>query len=81
MITQPQPSLHQPWRKVLYEQPAGFQDNYTDATFLEALVVNATVPQRRYWSVVQGSVAVVQQLNNVAAVATAALQLHDVRLL
>lgn len=68
----------QPWRKVLYEQPAGLQDNYTDATFLEALVVNATVPRRQYWSVVQGSVAVVQQINIVAAIATAALQLHEV---
>lgn len=66
------------WRKVLYEQPAGLADNYTDATFLQHLVVNAKVPQRHYWSVVQDAVAVVQQINVVAAVVVAAVQLHEV---
>ena len=47
-------------------------DNYTDASFLEALVVNAGVErQRRYWPIVLGACAVSQQISTVAAASLA----------
>ncbi|PRW60685.1 phosphatidylinositol N-acetylglucosaminyltransferase [Chlorella sorokiniana] len=64
-----------PWRKVLYErQPHG--DAYTAESFLEELVVNATVPQRDYATVAWSTLVVDQQLASVAIVGSASFQLY-----
>lgn len=66
----------QQWRKVLYApQPHG--DSHTDGSFLEALVVNATVPQRDYRAVVWSTLVVDQQLSTVAAVGSASFHLYQ----
>lgn len=65
------------WRKVLYaRQPHG--DAYTGPSFLEALVVNATVPARDYRTVVWSALVVDQQLASVAAVGSASFHLYSV---
>lgn len=65
-----------PWRKVLYEaQPFG--DQYTSRGFLQALVVNATVPQRRYARVAWAATAVDQEVSTVAIVGSVSYHLHQ----
>ena len=68
----------QRWRKVLYErQPGG--DAYTGEGFLEELVVNATVPHRRYATVAWSTLVVDQELCTVAALGSASYHLYTVR--
>lgn len=57
------------WRKVAYGgmQP-GFDDNHTDETFLEAMVMNANVVKRSMFKVMQDSVSISQYLCIVALV-------------
>ena len=79
---QQQPSAgegqQQRWRKVLYErQPGG--DAYTGEGFLEELVVNATVPHRRYATVAWSTLVVDQELCTVAALGSASYHLYTVR--
>ena len=49
------------WKKVVYGgmQP-GFQDNHTDSSFLEAMVMNANVVKRDTWTAIRDSVAISQ---------------------
>ncbi|GLC47210.1 hypothetical protein PLESTB_001457400 [Pleodorina starrii] len=65
--------MEKSWEKALWKKQ-GLPDNYTDATFLQHLVVNASVPPRSYWPVALASAAVTQQLSCV--VAAAAVPLH-----
>ena len=58
-------------RKVLYERREREEDDATDASFLEELVLNLDVRPRSYRQVMRDSVAIAQQLS--VAVATAAL--------
>ncbi|XP_039126789.1 phosphatidylinositol N-acetylglucosaminyltransferase subunit C [Dioscorea cayenensis subsp. rotundata] len=62
-------TYHPPWRKVAYGgmQP-GYDDNYTDETFLEELVMNANVVKRDILKVMQDSVSISQYLCIVALV-------------
>ncbi|KAL4429203.1 hypothetical protein ABPG77_010182 [Micractinium sp. CCAP 211/92] len=60
-----------PWRKVLWARQEGYDDAHTSEDFLAELVVNATVPQRDYGTVVWSSLVVDQQLATVAAVGAA----------
>jgi len=53
------------WRKILYE-PQPYPDNYVDSTFLIGLVQNANFIQYDFWTVVQESAAVSQQVTIVA---------------
>ncbi|XP_007035283.2 PREDICTED: putative phosphatidylinositol N-acetylglucosaminyltransferase subunit C isoform X1 [Theobroma cacao] len=57
------------WRKVAYGgmQP-GFDDNHTDGTFLEDMVMNANVVKRNMLKVMQDSVSISQYLCIVALV-------------
>ncbi|RVW15750.1 hypothetical protein VitviT2T_000102 [Vitis vinifera] len=57
------------WRKVAYGgmQP-GFDDNHTDETFLEAMVMNTNVVKRSMLKVMQDSVSISQYLCIVALV-------------
>ena len=75
----PPPLLPPPvrWRKVLYaRQP--FADSHTGESFLEDLVVNAGVAQRRrYPAVVWAALALDQQLCTVAAVGSATYHLYQ----
>ncbi|XP_010941066.1 phosphatidylinositol N-acetylglucosaminyltransferase subunit C [Elaeis guineensis] len=62
--------LHHPkWKKVAYGgmQP-GYDDNYTDESFLEAMVMNANVVKRDLFKVMQDSVSISQYLCIVALV-------------
>mmetsp|Transcript_4888 Transcript_4888/g.10496 ORF Transcript_4888/g.10496 Transcript_4888/m.10496 type:complete len:417 (+) Transcript_4888:76-1326(+) len=54
------------WERVLWKRQP-YSDNYTDATFLRELVVNASVPTRHYWAVVLDSAAITQQMSVVVA--------------
>lgn len=68
-----------PWQKVLWKRQAR-ADNYTDASFLEALVVNAGVqPVRRYRPIVLASLALAQQLCTVVAAVAIPAHLRSVR--
>ncbi|KAG2484621.1 hypothetical protein HYH03_016575 [Edaphochlamys debaryana] len=67
------------WEKVLWKRQP-FPDTYTDETFLQQLVVNDSVPDRRFWPVVAASGAVTQQLSCVVALAAVALLLREGRL-
>ncbi|WOL04044.1 phosphatidylinositol N-acetylglucosaminyltransferase subunit C [Canna indica] len=63
-------TIQQPrWRKVAYGgmQP-GYDDNYTDETFLEEMVMNANVVKRDLWKVMQDSVSISQYICIVALV-------------
>lgn len=75
----PSPPRRPPWRKVLWARQEGYGDEHTSETFLEELVVNATVPQRDYSTVVWSSLVVDQQLATVAAVGAASHHLYRVR--
>lgn len=69
----------QKWKKVAYGgmQP-GYDDNYTDDTFLEAMVMNANVVKRDLFKVMQDSVSISQYLCIVALVVTVWIQtLHS----
>ena len=67
-----------PWQKVLWKRQAR-ADNYTDASFLEALVVNAGVqPVRRYRPIVLASLALAQQLCTVVAAVAIPAHLRSV---
>ncbi|EFJ51854.1 hypothetical protein VOLCADRAFT_87448 [Volvox carteri f. nagariensis] len=68
-----------PWKKTLWKRQ-NCQDNYTDRTFLQHLVINASVPPRSYWPVALASTAVTQQLSCVVAAAAVPLHLHAGRL-
>lgn len=59
----PLPAPPTKWRKVAYGgmQP-GYDDNHTDETFLEAMVMNANVVKRDIWKVMQDSVSISQYL-------------------
>ncbi|KAH8521245.1 hypothetical protein H0E87_002343 [Populus deltoides] len=61
--------LHPKWRKVAYGgmQP-GFDDNHTDESFLEDMVMNANVVKRDMLKVMQDSVSISQYLCIVALV-------------
>ncbi|KAJ6801562.1 phosphatidylinositol N-acetylglucosaminyltransferase subunit C isoform X2 [Iris pallida] len=63
------------WKKVAYGgmQP-GYDDNYTDDTFLEAMVMNANVVKRDLYKVMQDSVSISQYLCIVALVVTVWIQ-------
>jgi len=63
-------------RKALWRK-TGLPDNFTDDKFLESLVVNATVAQRRYGRIVWSALAVNQRLCVVAIVSSAAYLLHQ----
>ena len=65
------------WRKVLHaRQP--FADSHTGESFLQDLVVNAGVVQRRrYPAVVWAALALDQQLCTVAAVGSATYHLYQ----
>ncbi|KAL4854296.1 Phosphatidylinositol N-acetylglucosaminyltransferase GPI2 subunit [Chlorella vulgaris] len=63
------------WRKVLYAQQP-YEDTHTGETFLEELVVNATIPQRDYATVVWSTLVVDQQLSTVAAVGSASFHVY-----
>ncbi|GBF92993.1 phosphatidylinositol N-acetylglucosaminyltransferase subunit C [Raphidocelis subcapitata] len=63
------------WEKVLWRRQP-YPDNYTDPTFLQALVVNADVPRRAFARVALGSAAVTQQLSAVAAALAVAAHLR-----
>jgi hypothetical protein len=65
------------WRKVLYAQQP-YEDTHTGETFLEDLVVNATIPQRDYATVVWSTLVVDQQLSTVAAVGSASFNVYKV---
>ncbi|KAJ7514346.1 hypothetical protein O6H91_23G040200 [Diphasiastrum complanatum] len=59
------------WQKVVYGgMQNGFADNYTDSSFLEAMVMNANVVKRDTWTTVRDSVVISQYLSAVAMVAT-----------
>ncbi|KDP23903.1 hypothetical protein JCGZ_27103 [Jatropha curcas] len=62
-------SPHPKWRKVAYGgmQP-GFDDNHTDDSFLEDMVMNASVVKRDLLKVIQDSVSISQYLCIVALV-------------
>ena len=77
-MTSTPPSSGRPaWRKALWcEQP--YEDNHTDENFLESLIVNADVVRRRYWRVVWGALAIVQQVCIAAIVASVAYHLYQV---
>jgi len=65
------------WRKALWcHQP--FQDNYTDAKFLECLVVNSNIVQRSYSQVVLAALSIDQQVCIAAIVASVAFDLYEV---
>lgn len=68
-----------PWRKVLWARQEGYDDAHTSEDFLAELVVNATVPQRDYGTVVWSSLVVDQQLATVAAVGAASHHVYKVR--
>jgi len=53
------------WRKILYEKQP-YEDNYTDETFLNALVKNANFSSYSFTEVIQGSTLVTQQISTVA---------------
>lgn len=57
------------WQKVVYGgmQP-GFEDNHTDSSFLEAMVMNANVVKRDTWTAIRDSVAISQYVCVVAMV-------------
>lgn len=63
------------WEKVLWRRQP-FPDNYTDPTFLQALVVNADVPRRDFRQVALGSAAITQQLSAVTAALAVAAHLR-----
>lgn len=73
------PLHRQPWRKVLWARQEGYGDAHTSEDFLAELVVNATVPQRDYATVVWSSLVVDQQLATVAAVGAASHHVYRVR--
>ncbi|KAF3556836.1 hypothetical protein F2Q69_00017337 [Brassica cretica] len=57
------------WRKVAYGgMQIGYNDNYTDETFLEEMVMNANVVRRDLLKVMKGSVSISQYLCIVALV-------------
>lgn len=53
------------WEKVLFKRQA-FPDNYVDESFLESLVMNASVRPHRFGNLVRGSVVIAQQITSVA---------------
>ncbi|KAI5068284.1 hypothetical protein GOP47_0016629 [Adiantum capillus-veneris] len=57
------------WQKVVYGgmQP-GYEDNHTDSSFLEAMVMNANVVKRDTWTAIRDSVAIAQYVCVVAMV-------------
>lgn len=58
------------WKKVVYGgMQRGFDDKYTDSSFLEAMVMNANVVKRDTWTAVRDSVAISQYVCVVAMVA------------
>jgi Phosphatidylinositol N-acetylglucosaminyltransferase len=67
------------WKRVLYEE-FDLDDNYTDATFLQSLVINAEVPQRDYWRVVNDSAAVTQQISIATLAVAIAIYLYEARI-
>lgn len=62
-------TLGRKWRKVAYGgmQP-GYDDNYTDDSFLEEMVMNANMVKRDFFKVMQDSVSITQYLCIVALV-------------
>lgn len=75
----PRVAPQQPWRKVLWARQEGYDDYHTGESFLEDLVVNATVPHRDYRTVVWSALVVDQQLATVAAVGSASHHLYKAR--
>ncbi|PSC75905.1 phosphatidylinositolN-acetylglucosaminyltran sfe ra sesubunit c [Micractinium conductrix] len=74
------PAKRVPWRKVLWaRQP--YDDTHTAESFLEELVVNATVPQRDYATVVWSALVVDQQVATVTAVGGASHALYTGRVM
>lgn len=64
------PSPPQKWKKVVYGgMQAGYDDNYTDESFLEDMVMNASVVKRDLAKVMLDSVSIAQYVAIVAAVA------------
>jgi hypothetical protein len=62
---------HKNWKKVVYGGvQAGYADNYMDATFLEALVMNGNVVKRDTATVMRDSVGIASHVSVVALVAT-----------
>lgn len=63
--------VHRKWKKIAYGgmQP-GYDDNYTDESFLEDMVMNANVVRRDTLTVMRDSVAVAQYICIVAVVAS-----------
>ncbi|THU70864.1 hypothetical protein C4D60_Mb08t29500 [Musa balbisiana] len=75
------------WKKVAYGgmQP-GYDDNYTDESFLEEMVMNANVVKRDLWKVMQDSVSITQYICIVALVVsvwahTLSLNIDEISLL
>ena len=64
------------WRKALWS-PQDYPDNHTDDNFLESLVINADVVQRKYLPIVREALAVDHQLSLVTCIATTAWHLHQ----
>ncbi|KAG0454096.1 hypothetical protein HPP92_025400 [Vanilla planifolia] len=67
------------WSKVAYGgmQP-GYDDNYTDESFLEDMVMNANVVKRDFWKVMLDSISISQYLCIVALVVVVWIQtLHS----
>eukprot|EP00249_Psilotum_nudum_P011345 c23115_g1_i1 orf=172-1248(+) len=68
---------HRKWKKVVYGgMQSGFEDNHTDTSFLEALVMNANVVKRDTWTAMRDSVVISQYVcvvANAAAVWTFSL--------
>jgi hypothetical protein len=62
--------------KVLWRKEAE-ADNRTPQDFLEALVINADLPQRRYRDVVWASMALSQQLSSVSLTASISYKLKE----
>ncbi|KAH7284041.1 hypothetical protein KP509_34G037400 [Ceratopteris richardii] len=57
------------WQKVVYGgMQAGYEDNHTDSSFLEAMVMNANVVKRDTWTTIRDSVAIAQYVCVVAMV-------------
>ncbi|CAL9131719.1 unnamed protein product [Musa textilis] len=75
------------WKKVAYGgmQP-GYDDNFTDESFLEEMVMNANVVKRDLWKVMQDSVSITQYICLVALVVsvwahTLSLNIDEISLL
>lgn len=59
------------WKKVVYGgMQSGFADNYTDSSFLEAMVTNANVVKRDTGTVMVDSMGIASHVSVVALVAT-----------